>query len=221
MLFITIDFICKLKKIFLTFGIYINIVINLSKDYSKMKKTLLILAIFGFLMANAQSVFDEYGGNPSVSNLTVSPQMFKLMSKFKISTDDPESQALIDMIQGLKRFRVMSTKDADIAHEMEVWMQSELQDSALESILNMTEKGVNVQFGAVYGEGGDTVDRLVMYVKGLQGYLDTQEDIQVETTTDLDFILLEIVGAIDLEQVGALTQLIDVPGGEYLDALKN
>ena len=50
---------------------------------------------------------------------------------------------------------------------------------------------------------------------------DTQEDIQVETTTDLDFILLEIVGAIDLEQVGALTQLIDVPGGEYLDALKN
>ena len=113
MLFITIDFICKLKKIFLTFGIYINIVINLSKDYSKMKKTLLILAIFGFLMANAQSVFDEYGGNPSVSNLTVSPQMFKLMSKFKISTDDQESQALIDMIQGLKRFRVMSTKDAE------------------------------------------------------------------------------------------------------------
>ena len=172
-------------------------------------------------MANAQSVFDEYGGNPSVSNLTVSPQIFKLMSKFKISSDDLESQALIDMIQGLKSFRVMSTKDADIAHEMEVWMQSELEDSALESILNMTEKDVNVQFGAMYGEGGDTVDRLVMYVKGLQEYLDTQEDIQVETTTDLDFILLEIVGAIDLEQVGALTQLIDVPGGEYLDALKN
>ena len=172
-------------------------------------------------MANAQTVFDEYGGNPSVSNLNISPQMFKLMSKFKISTDDPESQALIDMIQGLEAFRVMSTKDALIANEMEAWMQSELDKSTLESMLNMTEKGVNVQFGAAYGEGNSIVKRLVMYVKGLQAYIDNQDNIQLETSTDLDFILLEIVGKIDLDQVGALTQLIDVPGGEYLDALKN
>ena len=186
-----------------------------------MKKALLILSIFGFFMANAQTVFDEYGGNPSVSNLNISPQMFKLMSKFKISTDDPESQALIDMIQGMEAFRVMSTKDILIANEMEAWMQSELEKSSLESILNLTEKGVNVQFGAVYGEGNSAVKRLVMYVKGLQAYIDNQDNIRLETTTDLDFILLEIVGKIDLDQVGALTQLIDVPGGEYLDALKN
>ena len=43
--------------------------------------------------------------------------MFQLLSKFKISTDDPESQAFIEMIQNLKRFRVMSTKETSIAQQ--------------------------------------------------------------------------------------------------------
>jgi hypothetical protein len=80
---------------------------------------------------------------------------------------------------------------------------------------------VNVRFGAVYGAEESTVDRLVMYVKGLQGYIDQREDIQLETATSLDFILLEIKGKIDLNQVGTLTKLIDIPGGEYLKALED
>ena len=60
-----------------------------------------------------------------------------------------------------------------------------------------------------------------MYVKGLQEYIDEREDIQLQTDTSLDFILLEIKGEIDLNQVGTLTKLIDIPGGEYLNALEN
>ncbi len=192
------------------------------KDYSKMKNTLLFLLLMVFTTTSfAQNVFEQYGGNSAVTNLNVSPQMFQLLSKFKISTDDPESQAFIEMIQSLKRFRVMSTKETEIAAAMENWFQDELNTSSLESVLNITEKGVNVRFGAVYGTKESTVDRLVMYVKGLQGYIDQREDIQLETQTRLDFVLLEIKGNIDLNQVGTLTKLIDIPGGEYLDALAN
>ena len=60
-----------------------------------------------------------------------------------------------------------------------------------------------------------------MYVKGLQDFIDQREDIQLQTDTSLDFILLEIKGKIDLNQVGTLTKLIDIPGGEYLNALEN
>ena len=193
-----------------------------TKDYSKMKNTLLILLFMVIATtASAQTVFEQYGGNPAVTNLNVSPQMFQLLSKFKITTNDPESQSLIEMIQSLKRFRVMSTKDEQIADAMEDWFQKELNTSSLESVLNITEKKVNVRFGAVYGSKDSTVNRLVMYVKGLQGYIDQREDIQLQTATALDFILLEIKGDIDLNQVGALTKLIDIPGGEYLDALEN
>jgi hypothetical protein len=60
-----------------------------------------------------------------------------------------------------------------------------------------------------------------MYVKGLHEYIDKREDIQLQTDTSLDFILLEIKGKINLNQVGTLTKLIDIPGGEYLNVLEN
>lgn len=192
-----------------------------TKHYSKMKNALLILCLIVSAACSAQNVFEQYGGNAMVTNLNVSPQMFQLLSKFKISTDDPGSQAFIEMIQNLKRFRVMSTKETTIATAMENWFQEELNESSLESVLNITEKGVNVRFGAVFGEEESTVDRLVMYVKGLQEYIDEREDIQLQKDTSLDFILLEIKGKIDLNQVGTLTKLIDIPGGEYLNALEN
>ena len=187
----------------------------------KMKNTLLILCFIVSAACSAQNVFEQYGGNAKVTNLNVSPQMFQLLSKFKISTEDPESQAFIEMIQNLKRFRVMSTKETTIATAMENWFQEELNESSLESVLNITEKGVNVRFGAVYGAEESTVDRLVMYVKGLQEYIDERENIQLQTDTSLDFILLEIKGKIDLNQVGTLAKLIDIPGGEYLNVLEN
>ena len=186
-----------------------------------MKNTLLILFLIVSTACSSQNVFEQYGGNAKVTNLNVSPQMFQLLSKFKISTDDPESQAFIEMIQNLKRFRVMSTKEIAIATAMEKWFQEELNKSSLESVLNITEKGVNVHFGAVYGAEESTVNRLVMFVKGLQDFIDQRKDIQLQTATSLDYILLEIKGKIDLNQVGTLTKLIDIPGGEYLNALED
>lgn len=186
-----------------------------------MKYLALMLFFAGGAILNAQTVFDEYGGNPSVTNVTISPQMFQMISTFKINTEDADTQDLIDMIQSLQQFRVMTTQDVSIAQSMEKWVQQELQSTELTSILNMTEQGINVQFAAIYGEGDAEVKRLVMFVKGLQEFLDKQGNITLDTTTRFDYVLLEIKGDIDLNQVSALTNLIDVPGGAYLDALKN
>ncbi len=186
-----------------------------------MKKALLFCLLFSAIQLSAQNVFEQYGGSAAVTNLNVSPQMFQLLSKFKISTDDPDTEAFIEMIQNLRRFRVMSTKEVAIADDMERWFQEELVETELSSVLNITEKGVNVRFGAVYGDNDSTVQRLVMYVKGLQEFIDQREDIELQTETRLDFVLLEITGAIDLNQVATLTKLIDIPGGEYLKALEN
>ena len=113
----------------------------------------------------------------------------------------------------------MSTKNEAIASAMELWVQAQYEQTPLISILNITEQGVNVKFGAIYGEDETTVSRLVMFVKGLQDFIDTKENIQLDTTTSLDYVLLEIQGKINLDQVAKLTSIVEVPGGEYLDAL--
>lgn len=183
-----------------------------------MKYIFFLFALFSLSNLQAQDVFQDYAAHPSVSQLNVSPQMFRMLSRFKVQTDDPSSQEFIEMIQSLRRFRLMSTKDSTIAKAMEGWLGEEYSNTPLESILNLTEKGIRVQFGAVYGDKADEVKRLVMYVKGLQEYVDQQENISLDTQTPLDFILLEIQGDINLNQVASLTKLIDIPGGQYLEA---
>lgn len=177
-----------------------------------------------FLLASnlhAQDVFNRYATDADVTHLNVSPQMFQLLSKFKVSTSDPESQAFITMIQSLRHFRVMSTKNAVISSAMEEWLKKEIDQTPLESVLNITENGVKVQFAAAYGEGEATVNRLLMYVQGLQDYMDNEASIQLNTETRFDFVLLEIGGNIDLNQVALISQLVEIPGGQYLEALKD
>ena len=170
---------------------------------------------------HAQDVFNRYATDAEVTHLNVSPQMFQLLSKFKVSTSDPESQAFITMIQSLRHFRVMSTKNTQISSAMEEWLKKEIDQTALESVLNITEKGVKVQFAAVYGEDEATVNRLLMYVQGLQDYMDNEASIQLNTETRFDFVLLEIGGNIDLNQVALISQLVEIPEGQYLEALKD
>ena len=177
-----------------------------------------------FLLASnlhAQDVFNRYATDADVTHLNVSPQMFQLLSKFKVTTSDPESQAFITMIQSLRHFRVMSTKNAEISSAMEEWLKKEIDQTPLESVLNITENGVKVQFAAVYGEDEATVNRLLMYVQGLQDYMDNEASIQLNTETRFDFVLLEIGGNIDLNQVALISQLVEIPGGQYLEALKD
>lgn len=177
-----------------------------------------------FLLASnlhAQDVFKRYATHEEVTHLSLSPQMFQLLSKFNVSTSDPESQAFITMIQSLRHFRVMSTKNAQISLAMEEWLKKEIDQTALESVLNLTEKGVKVQFAAVYGEDEATVNRLLMYVQGLQDYMDNEASIQLNTETRFDFVLLEIAGKIDLNQVALISQLVEIPGGRYLEVLKD
>ena len=78
--------------------------------------------------------------------------MFQLLSKFKVNASDPDSQAFIDMIQSLRRFRVMSTQNAEISTAMESWLTNEIQQTPLTSVLNIIEKGSEyslLQFMAV------------------------------------------------------------------------
>ena len=115
----------------------------------------------------------------------------------------------------------MSTQNDTVSEAMETWLKAEISQTPLTSVLNITEKGIHVQFAAIFGEAKNKVKRLVMFVEGLQEHIDNSPSIQLETQTRFDYMLMEIEGDIDLNQVAMITQLVDVPSGEYLEALKD
>lgn len=177
-----------------------------------------ILFLFACSSIQAQSPFDDYKSSDAVSYLSVSPQMFQLLGKLKINTEDPETQAFFDTVQQIKGFKVLSTNDISIANTMAQWVTEENQSTDLEPIVNLNEEDVRVSFSATYGNDPNRVKRLVMYVEGLQAMIDKKENIQLDTK-NLSYILLEIKGNIALDQLARLTDLVDIPGGRFLEKL--
>lgn len=142
-----------------------------------------------------------------------------MLSKFKVNTNDPETESLLLMIKSLQTFRVMTTKDATIAKDMALWLATEIEQTDLTSLFNVKKDGVRVKFGAVFSPQQDKVKRLVMWVEGLDGFVAKNPEINLNSPADLDYILLEIKGDLALDQISALTSIVNIPGGEYLDIL--
>ena len=176
------------------------------------KCAFLLFIVFNFSQVTAQDVFQKYQKNPDASYLSVSPKMFEMLGKLSINNDDPKMNGFIEMVQSMKHFKVLSTKNPSIAKKMDVWLTNQLVETDLETVLNLTEQEVEVQFCVVFGEQESKVDQLVMFVKGAQKFAD-QEGLDV---SNLDFILLFIEGKIDLNQVATLTEIVDIPGGNFL-----
>ncbi len=179
----------------------------------QMKNTSLLLSfLLCSCLLSAQDIFEEFQKDPEVSYISVSPKMFEMLGKLSINTDDPKMNGFIEMVQSMKHFKVLSTKNPSIAEKMDVWLTNQLVETDLETVLNLTEQEVEVQFCVVYGEEESKVDQLVMFAKGAQKFAD-QEGLDV---SNLDFILLSIEGKIDLNQVATLTEIVDIPGGNFL-----
>ena len=166
---------------------------------------------------NAQSPFETYKSSEEVSYINVSPQMFLLLSKLKVNTNDPDTQAFFDTVQQIRGFKVMSTQQAAIAEQMAQWVSAENQTSDLEPIVNLNEGEVRVSFSAAFTDDPNRVKRLIMYVEGLQKVAE-ENNLQLDAE-NLEYVLLEIKGNIALDQLARLTDLVDIPGGQFLQKL--
>ena len=182
------------------------------KAFQMKKYTLILVLLMSLNLLTAQNIFEQYQKHPAVSYLSVSPKMFEMLGKLSLSTDDPQMNGFIEMVKSMESFKVLSTKSGEIAQDMEAWITNQIEQTELETVMNLSEKDVDVQFCVVYGSEDSKVDRLVMYVKGAQKLVD-QEGLDI---SNINFILLYIEGDIDLNQVATLTEVIDIPGGKFL-----
>ena len=182
------------------------------KAFQMKKYTLILVLLMSLNLLTAQNIFEQYQKHPAVSYLSVSPKMFEMLGKLSLSTDDPQMNGFIEMVKSMESFKVLSTKSGEIAQDMEAWITNQIEQTELETVMNLSEKDVDVQFCVVYGSEDSKVDRLVMYVKGAQKLAD-QEGLDI---SNINFILLSIEGDIDLNQVATLTEVIDIPGGKFL-----
>lgn len=154
-------------------------------------------------LTNAQN-FEKYGKMENVSTMLVTSEMFKLLSDIDFESQDPETQAYVDLIENLKNIKVISTQDASVAANMAADAQNYIDGSGMKLLMKFSESGeANVEFYIRPGSSDNYVKELFMFMTG-------KEDGESITT------IMRITGNINLNQISKLAKDMDVPGAKEL-----
>jgi hypothetical protein len=174
-----------------------------------MKKLILLLAlIITPLATTAQGTFDSFEDEKDVTSVIVTKNMFKLLSKMDLESDDPEVKDYLNMVDNLNDIKIFTTDNPEVAARMTSKVNSYVKNNKyLSELMRVKNDGRNIKFYSKEGKTESYVSELLMHLDGV---------VDGESTT----VLMSITGNIDLKQIGKLAEDLNVPGSEELKNIK-
>ena len=168
------------------------------------KLTILIALILAPMVASAQNAFDSFEDEKDVSSVVVTKNMFKLLSKIDLESDDPEVKEYMELVDNLDNIKIFTTENASVAKRMDAAVTSYVaKSSALAELMRVKDDGKNIKFYSKEGKNENFVSELLMHLTG---------DVDGKNMT----VIMSITGNIDLKQISKLTKDLNVPGSENL-----
>lgn len=174
-----------------------------------MKKLAILVAfLITPMLVSAQGMFDSYEDEKDVTSVVVTKNMFKLLGKIKVETDDAEVQEYMEMVNSLENIKVFITENESVGARMKADVQKYVASSKnLEELMRVKDDGKNVKFYSKQGKDENHVSELLMF---LDGEMDGKEGT----------VVMSITGDIDLKQISKLTKELNVPGSDELENVK-
>src|SRR5690554_6899696 len=167
--------------------------------------SLILVFLFAPLVITAQNAFDSFENEKDVTSVVVTKNMFKLLSKMDLNSDDPEAQAYLNMVNSLNDIKIFTTENPSVAQRMDAAVNSYLSSSrGLGELMRINDDGQNIRFYSKEGKDANHVSELLMHLTG---------NVEGKTTT----VIMSITGDIDLKQISQLTRDLKVPGSEQLE----
>ena len=170
-----------------------------------MKKIVLLFALITIPLATfAQGSFDSFENEKDVTSVVVTKNMFKLLSKMDLNSNDPEVEDYLKMVDNLETIKIFTTDNPDVAARMSAKVNEYVSsNNELSELMRVKDDGKNIRFYSKQGTTDTLVSELLMHLDGL---------VEGKAMT----VVMSITGAIDLKQIGKLTQELKVPGSEQL-----
>jgi alpha-acetolactate decarboxylase len=168
-------------------------------------KNIILSAVFllSTTLVSAQGVFDKFENNESVASVIVSKKMFEMMSKVKVDAKDKEAQKYMDLFKKLDNLKVFMTSNSKTANDMKSTVTNYLKSNPLEELMRMNDGGRQVKIYVKSGANENIVKELLMYI----------ED---PSSKDKQAILMSLTGTFYLDEIPALTEKMNLPGGNEL-----
>lgn len=169
-----------------------------------MKKLIICsLLLFGGLAANAQDdaiskFFTKYENDDSFTQVTVTARMFGLFAN--LDADDAEDQEVIDAISSVKGLKILAKEDISNGKALYNEAFKLIKGKGYEELMTIKEEDSDMKFLIL--EKGGIIAELLM----LMG-------------SDDSFLILSLVGDIDLKQISKLSHSMNIDGFEKLENL--
>ncbi|MGH1339775.1 MAG: DUF4252 domain-containing protein [Aureispira sp.] len=150
---------------------------------------------------NAQNAiekyFQQYEDDDAFTSVYVSEHMFGLFADLEI--EDDEDAELVKVIGGLKSLHILTTEKAPKQYYQEALKR--INRKEYEVLMKIKDDGTNLQF--LIKKNGNIIEELLLLVEGDE------------------FVLMSIVGTIDLKKISGLAKHVDIEGLEHLEQVKN
>lgn len=167
-----------------------------------MKQIIMLLSLFLVLQtATAQNnainkYFQKYEDNDAFTSVYISEYMFSLFAD--IDAEDPEDKEVLEILNGLESLQVLTTENNPKKHFEEAL--GLIDQKEYKVLMKVKDKGANVRF--LIKKEGNMVKELLLLVEGDE------------------FVLLSIVGNVNLNKISKLAKHMDVQGLEHLEKVE-
>ncbi len=170
-----------------------------------MKKIILTLVTVAFLATSqAQTSFDKFEEMDNVTSVIVNKNMFKMLSSMSGAVDDQEAKNYMELAKTLENLRVFTTEDKKASADMLSSFNTYLKGSKLEELMRVKDGDNNVKFYVKPGKTENLVNELLML-------FESKDSLGKQRT-----VLMSLTGLIDLNKLSALTDKMNIPGGDQL-----
>lgn len=168
---------------------------------SRIITSLVVLAaLFISQVLFSQSVFDKFDGPEDVKTIIVNKKMFEMMSKVK--ANDKETQQYVNLLKKLDNLKVFITSSNKQTAEMRVTADRYLKTAGMDELMRVSDGGKNVKIYMRSGANDSIVKELFMFIEG--------------NAKDNETVLFSLTGNFNLDEISALTEQMNLPGGDNL-----
>jgi len=168
-----------------------------------MKNLIMVLLLATSPIWAQNPIMEKYAGNDDFTTVTISPKMFQLIGMAGLADEEPEMAELINGLTGLKILVYENEEGKNRFNAQSLYSEAinTLVGKRFEELMDVKDGDDNVKF--LIDDNGSFIQELLMLVGS--------ED---------EFVMINITGNIDLEQIGKISESIDVKGFDHLDKLK-
>lgn len=150
--------------------------------------------------------FSKYENQPGMSTVIINKNMFKLMSRLDLDSQDEEIQQYVDLINNMENIKIFKTNNQQMRDDLSADANTYVKNNKLEELMRVQEDGKKVSFMFKPGKTDDEILQLFMLVDGMSEEEET--------------IVIIINGLIDLRQVSKLAKDLNVPGASSIKTQK-